>query len=199
MTVRLMTKSAIGCRTVLALGLLLVVAGAFVAAGARAAVSETLYLDSYSTLNAGSSSTQSALVLADGQHYTVTVKGTFSAWRGWAAYRCGKVAPAPIYRSPGRPDDPTGWDAEFKFAYPAYGKATCDKASLPKRASVFQVNSGSGWSHPSAVGGPFGKPKKSHTYRYDVVGQDQPLGLRIVDNETRDNNGRFRVQIAPAP
>jgi len=186
-------------RTAWSTAIAVVVLGVF-AATAGAAPLATLFADSYDAANAGSSApVSSPFALVTGQHYLVKVRGTFSAWTHWSHRRCGKVEPAPIFASPGRPDTPAGFDAEFQFAHPAYLPSQCNRSLLPARAVVFQFNSGGGWAHPTPVGGPPVKPSHKHKYTYDVVGTGVPISFRIVDWETRDNNGRLKITISAAP
>jgi hypothetical protein len=153
---------------------------------------ETFYVDSRDAGGATGS-----LVLAANQTYTVTVKGTFSAWTSWTHKRCGAVEPAPVYPSPDRlQDTPVGYDSEFKFAAPADPPKTCRGKNLPRATNVFQMRAASTdtWAHPAAlnVGS---RPRADHTYSYSVVGEGAPLQVRVLDHHYVDNNGRLRITI----
>jgi hypothetical protein len=166
--------------------------------GAPASARQTLYVDSYGVTGIPPAVTTSAALTA-GAHYTLTVRGTYSAWFEWPRnYVCGKPRLAPAYPSPGRPVSKTGFDSEFKFAVPAPNVKTCDGVTLPAPAVLFQVNPGDKWVHPTIKGAKPTVPSRFHAYTYDVVGQGKPLSLRIVDFHSTDNNGRFRVTIAPS-
>jgi hypothetical protein len=172
----------------------------FGCAPAIASPSATVFLDSYDALSTGATTPiSSPAALVNGQHYLISVEGTFSAWTHWPSRRCGKVEPAPVYLSPGRPDAPTGDDAEFRFARPAFTRAQCNRHELPKSQVVFQLDTGTGWHHPIPVGGPASEPTRHHRYVYDVVGTGVPVQFRLVDWETRDNNGRLKIAISAAP
>jgi hypothetical protein len=166
--------------------------------GAPASARQTLYVDSYSATGIPPVAV-TAVPLTAGAHYTMTVRGTYSAWFEWPRkYQCGNRRPAPAYPTPGRPVSPTGFDAEFKFAAPAPDVKTCNSIKLPAPSVVFQINPGDKWVHPTTLGAKPTVPNIPHVYKYDVVGQGKPLSLRIVDFHASDNDGRFRVTIAPA-
>ena len=71
--------------------------------GAPASGRETLYVDSYSATGIPPA-VSTAGTLTAGTHYTVTVRGSYSAWFEWPrSYDCGKPRIAPAYPTPGRP------------------------------------------------------------------------------------------------
>lgn len=170
--------------------------------GAPATGRETLYVESFSSSGIPPV-VSTAAALTAGVHYTVKVRGTYSAWGVWPVVRkglkCGQPRLAPAYPSPGRKATQTGFDAEFKFAIPSPNVKVCAAAGLPRKAVVFQINPGTKWAHPTLKSGVAPTvPAVPHLYIYDVVGQGKPLSLRIVDYHATDNNGRFRVTIAPS-
>lgn len=148
-------------------------------------------------------------VLNDGEAYTVTVKGTYSAYnaalmaptppRGWAM--CGTPEDAPLFPSPGTTNGRVGTDAEFGFARPVTGK-TCrarNQATVPKRYGLlrFSTDGGSTWFRPP-VNEAGVAPRADHTYTYSVVGEGHPLKAKLQDSNYADNYGRLVVTSAPA-
>jgi hypothetical protein len=195
-----MNKKTVVMSTVVAVaaGVLLMAIVPSASNGAPATSRETLYVDSYGANGIPPVATTTS-VLTAGTHYTMTVRGTYSAWFEWPRrYKCGNRRPAPAYPSPGRPASPTGFDSEFKFAAPAPTDKVCESIKLPAVSMVFQVNPGDKWVHPTIKGTKPTVPNRFHNYTYDVVGQGKPLQLRIVDFHAIDNDGRFRVTIAPS-
>src|SRR3954453_22030090 len=123
------------------------------AAPAPAAVSgpETLYLDAFDPANDGDAGpVATSDVLAPGVLYMADVSGTFSPFNAtvWAfhnAAHCGTVEPAAMTPSPGGVDTGVGQDAETRFGIP--WKWRCP--SLPQHGGGFQIDAGSGFTHPA--------------------------------------------------
>jgi hypothetical protein len=138
--------------------------------------------------------------LTAGSWYVVKVQGTFAAWTNWPSRRCGKVEPAPMWRSEGVTDAPVGDDAEFRFAQPNLRKADCPSGQLPRRTGVFQIltDTAARWSHPAPIGGVPAKPTANHTYRYAVQGNGIAPRFRLKDWHTGDNNGRLMITVRAA-
>jgi hypothetical protein len=166
--------------------------------GASGSTRQTVYVDSYGVTGTPPVVTTTA-ALTLGTQYTMTVRGSYSAWFEWPRnYVCGTPRLFPAYPTPGRPLSKTGFDAQFKFAVPAPDAKTCASIKLPAAAVLFQINAGDKWVHPTIKGAVPTVPNRNHSYTYDVVGQGKPLSLRIVDFHATDNDGRFRVTIAPS-
>jgi hypothetical protein len=181
------------------------------------AATTTIYLDSHNTTDAPNSfcsgsnmvpaltppgcgsSVTAPVVLTTGATYTVTVVGAVSAWGAWPYRRCGKPEPSSEFASSPIPNRPAGDDAQFRFAVPLYlGKCT----KLPKKTSYFQVDLGSGWSHPVANGEP-SKPSNDndkagdqHPYTFTFTGEGVAPQFRFVDYHSSDNSGRFKITIS---
>lgn len=138
------------------------------------------------------------LRLARGQTYLVHVTGTISVWGFWVAHPCGHPLARPAYPIPGVPNTPTGDDAVFRFAIhlrPANGRCV----RLPIKMGLFQINLGSGWFVPTAVGNP-SKPSRDHgdqhPYTFMVTGQGERPRFRFVDNHPSDNDGEFKITVS---
>lgn len=132
---------------------------------------------------------ESAIVLAAGMTYRVTVEGTFT-------YQTNNPLPngesgVPImFLSPGQVQRDSGRDAEVIFAeVPA--------ASYPYHAGAInlEMNTGSGWSHIEPEGGPYPEYEPGHLYTYMVDGEGATLRAATMDDPLTDNNGMLRVRI----
>jgi hypothetical protein len=89
-------------------------------------------------------------------------------------------------------------DAEFIFAQPI-ATGTCAALKLPVAYPNFQVNNGFGWGHPPLLSPkPLQGPTANHAYSFAIVGQGKPLGLELVDPDTRDDYGSFHITIRHA-
>jgi hypothetical protein len=157
--------------------------------------SARVMLDTHELGNDGAAGPVSVRTFPAGTVLQVTVEGTFSAWKKWPSRRCGSPDPTPIHDSPGVADTPAGYDANFRYAQPQLrvGSA-CPR--LPAKASVFQIDAGSGWTHPAPLGGMPSAPDPDGTYVYEFVSNGQPLRFRLIDHHTDDNNGRFAITVA---
>jgi hypothetical protein len=142
------------------------------------------------------------IVLRSGHQYQIVVTGTVSVWEFWPA-PCGQPEPRPEF--PTLPTririTPTGDDAQFRFAFHIAGRADC--RPLPYKTGLFQMNLGSGWFHPIAVGNP-SKPSGDHgdvqhPYTFLVSGEGSEPKFRFVDYHPSDNSGKFRIAISSHP
>jgi hypothetical protein len=185
--------------------LVLVVLAASLAVGAApapAAVSgpETLYLDAFDPANDGDAGpVATSDVLAPGVLYMADVSGTFSPFNAtvWAFHNaayCGTVESSPMTPSPGGVDTVVGQDAETRFGIP--WKWRCP--GLPQHGGGFQIDTGSGFTHPPTTLGALSTPNADHRYSYPVVGQGQPARFRIVDSPTADDNGILTITVHQA-
>jgi hypothetical protein len=136
------------------------------------------------------------VVLAAGQQYKIHVNGTISVWSNWPPGFCGHPLRA-RYPTPG-PNAPTSDDAVFRFAIhlrPSNG--VC--APLPRKTGLFQINLGSGWFSPTAVGNPT-KPSRDHgdqhPYTFVVIGHGAQPRFRYVDNHPSDNSGKLKIVVS---
>jgi hypothetical protein len=140
------------------------------------------------------------VTLRSGQSYDIRVSGTVSAWSFWREY-CGKPEPRAEFPTPGLAT-PTGDDAQFRFAIhgPRRGRQC---RSTPFTMPLFQINLGSGWFHPIAVGNP-SKPsgnhgRVQHPYTFLVVGQGAQPQFRYDDFRPSDDNGKFKIVVGETP
>ncbi len=136
------------------------------------------------------------VTLKAGQGYAIRVTGTVSPWSYWHE-PCGKPEPRAEFPTPGAVT-PTGDDAQFRFAIHLH----CHR-SIPFTMPLFQINLGSGWFHPIAVGNP-SKPsgnrgKVQHPYTFRVLGEGVEPQFRYVDYHPSDDNGQFKIVITKAP
>ncbi len=192
--------------------------GLMMLTAAPASASSTFYLDSHNATDAPGpsfcsgasmltttppgcgSSVTAPEVLASGAVYTVNVLGAVSSWGAWPSPRCGKPEPSSEFGSPGRPNNPVGDDAQFRFAIPLY-KGKCPK--LAKKTQYFQVDLGGGWFHPIANGDPSkpspdtAKTGKQDPYTFTFTGQGVAPQFRYVDYYPSDNSGQFKISVTP--
>jgi len=189
------------------------------AAASSASAATTFYLNSYNSTDAASAafcsspammittvpgcgnSVTAPIVFETGTVYTVKVVGSVSAWGAWPSVRCGKVEPSSQFPSPGRPNNPVGDDAQFRFAKPLY-KGSCPK--LPQKTQYFQVNLGSKWFHPIANGKPSKPSPDNHKtggeqdpYTFTFTGEGAAPQFRYVDYHPSDNSGQFKITVNP--
>jgi hypothetical protein len=135
------------------------------------------------------------VVLVNGRSYAIRVSGTISVWSFWAANPCGHPRPRPEFPTPGQ-ITPTGDDAVFRFAFHVHFSGDrCEP--VPRRTGLFQINLGSGWFSPTALGNP-ARPARAHEYSFRVVGQGFEPRFRYVDYHPSDNDGKFRIVISSA-
>jgi hypothetical protein len=181
------------------------------------ATTTSFYLDSYNAVDASHSfcsganlltpvtppgcgnSVTAPVVLTGGGSYTVNVSGAVSPWGEWPFRRCGKPDPSSQFASTGITNRPAGDDAQFRFAVPLFtGKCV----HLPKKASVFQVELGSGWFHPVANDNPSkpsndnNKAGEQHPYTFTFVGEGIAPQFRFIDYHPSDNSGQFKIVIS---
>ena len=132
------------------------------------------------------------VVLLSGHTYTVRVTGTIAVWNFWPSTFCGHALPRPLYPTPG-PTVMTSDDAVFRFA--VHSSVHCPH--FPLRTGLFQINTGSGWFVPTAVGNPQ-QPTggAEHPYKFVIRGQGVPAQFRFVDYIVSDNHGSFRIVLS---
>jgi hypothetical protein len=135
------------------------------------------------------------MVLAAGQSYTVKVSGTVSVWNVWSDRPCGHPLKA-AYPTPGR-NTPTSDDAVFRFAFRTRALGC---PPLPRHMGLFQINVGSGWFTPVAVGNPT-RPSGDdhglqHPYTFIVKGIGAHVEFRFVDPHPSDNSGKFKIEVS---
>jgi hypothetical protein len=187
---------------VLALGSLLLVSNA----AAKSASSRPLVLDAYSpTHEMFTPPVSSRSKLARDRLYVATVRGSVSFYESvdyvaiqapWDVM-CGAPEQAPMFSSAGG-SGRVGTDAEFIFALPLVGRS-CADARLPRPYTNFQASVGQGWEHPSLLSGQtLVKPSRSHTYEFALTGAGQPVSFRLIDTDTRDDYGSFRIYLRAA-
>jgi hypothetical protein len=187
---------------VLALGSLVLVS----TAAAKSGSDRPLVLDAYSPAHKFSTPpVSSGSKLARGRLYVATVRGSVSFYESldyvaiqapWHAM-CGAPERAPMFGSAGG-SGRVGDDAEFIFALPVVGRS-CAKTKLPRPYTNFQANLGQGWQHPSVLSRrTLVKPSRSHTYKYALTGGGEPVSFRLIDTDTRDDYGSFRIYLRSA-
>ncbi|MBV9820012.1 MAG: hypothetical protein JOZ07_16900 [Solirubrobacterales bacterium] len=176
------------------------------AAAAKNSQPKPLTMDMYSPLhNFFSNPVTSSTAL--GHHlYVATVRGSVSFYQPVDyidpqlpfTVMCGKPQTAPLFASAGGVG-PVSNDAAFIFAQPLQGKA-CSTLKLPAQFPNFQANLGKGgWKHPNLVSqAPLRKPSPTHTYSFALDGQGKAVSFRMIDPDTRDDYGSFKIYIRPA-
>ena len=186
----------------LALGSLVLVS----TAAANSDSGRPLVLDAYSpTHQMFTPPVSSRSKLARDRLYVATVRGSVSFYESvdyvaiqvpWHVM-CGAPKRAPMFSSAGGSGQ-VGTDAEFIFALPLVGRS-CANARLPRPYANFQANLGQGWEHPSLLSGQtLVKPSRSHTYEFALSGAGQPVSFRLIDTDTRDDYGSFRIYLRTA-
>jgi hypothetical protein len=165
-----------------------------------------LVLDAYSPARIGfTPPVSSRLKLARKRLYVATVRGSVSFYESvdyvaiqapWQVM-CGAPQRAPMFSSAGG-SGRVGNDAEFIFALPLGGRS-CAKTRLPQPYTNFQANLGQGWTHPSVLSRQtLVKPSRSHTYEFALTGAGKPVSFRLIDTDTRDDYGSFRIYLRNA-
>ena len=172
---------------------------------ARSLAVASLKLDAYSPGLVAHTSRLRSPRLAKGKLYVVTVQGTVSFYaavdylqiqKPFTAF-CGRPQPAPLFGSAGG-SGPVSNDAEFIFAQPI-STGACTSLKLPLQYPNFQVNNGFGWGHPQLLSPKsLRRPTANHAYSFAIVGQGRPLGLELVDPDTRDDYGSFQITVRHA-
>jgi hypothetical protein len=136
--------------------------------------------------------------LTAGTKYDVVVAGTFSAWDKWPPKArldsCGTPT-AVLFDSPGVTTPYAGMDAEYRFAAPDF--RGCNFALLGHQASL-QINVGSGWVHYAPLPRQETPQGRYHRYDYVVTGTGVAPQFRLLDWDTRDNNGVLVIRVKPA-
>ena len=187
---------------VLALGSLVAVS----TAAAKSGSDRPLVFDAYSPAHTGfTPPVSSRSKLARGHLYVATVRGSVSFYEAvdyvaiqasWHAM-CGAPERAPMFSSAGG-SGRVGDDAEFIFALPVAG-SSCANTRLPQPYTNFQANVGQGWKHPSVLSRQtLVKPSRSHTYQFALTGGGMPVSFRLIDTDTRDDYGGFRIYLRDA-
>ncbi len=187
---------------VLALGSLMLVS----TAAAKSVSDRPLVLDAYSPARIGfTPPVSSRSKLARERLYVATVRGSVSFYESvdyvaiqapWQVM-CGAPQRAPMFSSAGG-SGRIGNDAEFIFALPLVGRS-CANTRLPQPYTNFQANLGQGWKHPSVLSRQtLVKPSRSHTYEFALTGAGKPVSFRLIDTDTRDDYGSFRIYLRNA-
>jgi hypothetical protein len=137
--------------------------------------------------------------LPPGELYVAEVSGAVSYWATkqfrhpsapWNTV-CGDPLPSSL--------GPLGIDAEFVFARPWFGPCP----TLPMHWNNFELSTGSSYSHPQPIGGPFTQPTPEHKYSYALVGQGGKATFRLRDMPnghpaTADNHGFLTIHVRRA-
>ncbi len=174
-------------------------------ASAKSIVVGRLTLDAYSPTTVGHSAQLRTRRLAKGKLYVLNVQGTVSFYAAVDYLQiqkpftrfCGRPQAAPLFGSAGGVG-PVSNDAAFIFAQPI-SSGSCAALKLPVEYPNFQVNNGFGWGHPALLSPkPIRRPTANHSYNFAIVGQGRPLGAELVDPDTRDDYGSFRITVRKA-
>ena len=120
---------------------------------------------------------------------------TFSLWQAWNGTCDGTPEQTPRYPSPDIPNGPVGADAAYIFAVPT-GSSLRGSGAFPQgyQGLELSLDGGATWGHPAPLD-PEIKP--GHTYQYQIIGEGQPLRLRVFDSNPSDNYGQLRIQVRP--
>jgi hypothetical protein len=178
-------------------------------AAAKSGSDRPLVLDAYSPVHTPrfffTPPVSSRSQLARKHLYVATVRGSVSFYEAvdyvalqapWQLM-CGAPERAPMFSSAGGSGQ-VGNDAEFIFALPVVGHS-CANVRLPRRYTNFQANVGRGWAHPNILSRQTpAKPNRSHTYEFALTGAGKPVSFRLIDPDTRDNYGSFRIYLRSA-
>jgi hypothetical protein len=175
-------------------------------AAAKSPGNRPLVLDAYSpTHQSFTPPVSSRSKLARDRLYVATVRGSVSFYESidylaiqapWHVM-CGAPERAPMFNSAGG-SGRVGTDAEFIFALPLVARS-CANARLPRPYTNFQANLGQGWEHPSVLSRQtLVKPSRSHTYEFALTGAGKPVSFRLIDTDTRDDYGSFRIYLRTA-
>ena len=186
----------------LALGSLVLVS----TAAGKSGSGRPLVLDAYSpTRNFVTPPVSSESKLGRNRLYVATVRGSVSFYESvdyvalQAPWRvmCGATQRAPMFSSAGG-SGRVGNDAEFIFALPLVSRS-CAKTRLPQPYTNFQANLGQGWKHPNVLSRQTAvEPSRSHTYEFALTGVGKRVSFRLIDPDTRDDYGSFRIYLRSA-
>ena len=158
---------------------------------------DTFFLDTHVN------SVSSNMPLQHETEYRVVVSGTWSLWNvgqwgqwseGNAVKVCGGVAEeSAMYPSPSVTNGIVSADAHYLFAYPN-GSPNChDGAPMPAILSSLRVNLGAGEEViPEIL---TREINERHVYQYRVIGEGNPMHMRVSDPDFDDNYGQLRVII----
>ena len=137
-------------------------------------------------------------MLEQGKPYSLTMKGTYSAWKTFAPIgtKSGKTEPAPLFPSPKGANKEVGVDPEFVFAWPQGSSLEKSPEPSPRRMSSIEVSvdGGKTWKHPANTQA---FDAAGHEYTYELTGAESALQVRLVDNPYADNSGRVRISLLP--
>jgi len=155
-------------------------------------------IDSFFVNTRSSAPVSGNLPLVEGTEYWIEIDGTFSLWTNhWLSGVCnGTPDPMPKYPSPGVTNGLVGVDPEYVFAAPI-GSNLCSRI-LPywikgnETLIEINLNDTTGWINPIPVDTSY---NTEHLYRYQVVGNNAPLQIRVVDSPINDNYGLLRIRI----
>ena len=138
------------------------------------------------------------VVLNEGQKYRIILSGTYSLWipQQWTDRGVcirGEAEPLPKFPSPGKMNGLVGADPFYRFARPFYGP--CQELTDPNETistMMFSLDGGNSYSIPVPMVSEY---RPDHTYTYEVIGQGQPLMVRLDDAPLDDNYGQIFVVI----
>jgi len=161
-------------------------------------------LDAF-TYDTVSTSASSNAVLQPNEKYWVVLSGTFSHWapQGWTGYRLcwGTSEPEPLFPSPNKLNGPIGSDPYHVFAEPGgsnipKGRCELREAALTSKSarSAIQLSIDGGTSFNPLTPTPE-EIRADHTYLYAIIGQGQPLIIKIADDPHNDNYGQIFIII----
>jgi hypothetical protein len=146
----------------------------------------------------------SLLPLTPGVRYIVFAEGVTSAfgashWTDADHFHCGTPAAVTMTGGVAAPG-PGSDDPEFILArtFPLDRQinpaAFCANRVFPRARDLFRIDFGAGFAHRPDLGAP-SMPRASHVYAYDIFGLGKVVKTRVLDDNTTDNYGAFRITI----
>jgi hypothetical protein len=145
---------------------------------------------------------KSTVSLADQHQYSIKISGTFSNWNGdyWAQYGICTGTPdkAPVFPIQGLGASPVGQDAFYWYAIPKGPgtKGFCGTFVPPSADSYLTFNTAGDTTFFAYA--PVPAFDASHSYVITLTGQGYPLVIDLRDDDYKDNQGEFKIEVLPS-